>query len=99
MLEAYGLIKRIEHSIIDRQALWPELERVRKEGVAFDREDSMLGGLCIGAPIRDADGRVIAALSVSTPIQRIPPDREKQVQEGVLRVAQAVSAALLAANG
>jgi DNA-binding IclR family transcriptional regulator len=96
MLEAYGLTKRTEHSIIDRQALRAELERVQKEGIAFDREESMLGGICIGAPIRDTGGRVIAALSVSTPVQRIPREREKLIQDAVLSAAQAVSASLRA---
>lgn len=94
MLEAYGLTKRTEHSIVDRQALRTELERVKKEGVAFDREESMLGGICIGAPIRDTSGQITAALSVSTPIQRIPSERERLIQRAVLAAAQNVSASL-----
>lgn len=91
MLEAYGLTKRTEHSIVDRQVLRAELERVLKAGVAFDREESMLGGICIGAPIRNTGGHVIAALSVSTPIQRIPSERERLIEDAVRSSARAVS--------
>jgi DNA-binding IclR family transcriptional regulator len=94
MLEAYGLTKRTEHSIVDRQALRLELERVQKEGIAFDREESMLGGICIGAPIRVSSGHIVAAISVSTPIQRIPRERERLIQQAVLSAAQSISASL-----
>jgi DNA-binding IclR family transcriptional regulator len=94
MLEAYGLTKRTEHSIVDRQALRVELERVQNEGIAFDREESMLGGICIGAPIQATSGHIVAALSVSTPIQRIPREREKLIQQAVLNAAQSVSNSL-----
>jgi DNA-binding IclR family transcriptional regulator len=98
MLEAYGLTKRTEHSIVDRSALRAELERIQKEGFAVDREESMLGGICIGAPITSHSGHVIAALSVSTPVPRLPREREPLIQRGVVAAAKAVSVALAAAK-
>jgi DNA-binding IclR family transcriptional regulator len=94
LLEAYGLSRRTEHSICDRQALREELEMVRQRGWACDREESTLGGICFGAPIFDPSGRPIAALSVSSPTQRMTPAREAQIQEAVLQAAKRVTTAL-----
>lgn len=91
LLETYGLIRRTEHTIVDRQTLRTELARVRNEGIAGDREESMLGGICFGAPIFEAPGQAIAALSVSTPKQRMDEQREKAVQAAVVRAAKHVS--------
>ena len=91
LLETYGLVRRTEHTITDRQALRKELTQVRDEGFACDREESMLGGICFGAPIFSSPGQVVAALSVSTPKQRMDAQREKAIQTAVVRSAQKVS--------
>lgn len=90
MLETYGLARRTEHSITDRQALRSEIEKTRKEGWAIDREESMLGGTCYGAPIF-VGGTVIGALSVSSPVQRLNAEREEQIRTGVMEAAKKVS--------
>ena len=91
LLETYGLVKRTEYTITDRQSLRKELLQVREQGFACDREESMLGGVCFGAPIFSSPGNVVAALSVSTPKQRMDPQREKAIQTAVVRSAQKVS--------
>jgi DNA-binding IclR family transcriptional regulator len=94
LLEAYGLTRRTEHSICDRQALREELERVRKQRWACDREESTLGGVCFGAPIFDSSGRAVAALSISSPVQRMTAEREKQIQQAVHEAAGRLSAGI-----
>ncbi|HEV2275255.1 MAG TPA: IclR family transcriptional regulator [Acidobacteriaceae bacterium] len=94
MLEAYGLNKRTEFSISDRSLLRLELERVRKSGFAVDREESTLGGICIGAPITAANGRVRAAISVSTPVARLPKEKEALIQAAVMAAAKTISGKL-----
>lgn len=94
LLEAYGLSRRTEHSICDRQALRDELDSVRKCGWACDREESTIGGICFGAPIYDAAGRAIGALSISSPTQRMNAEREKQIQKAVHQAASQVTSAL-----
>src|SRR3984885_7168443 len=70
ILEAYGLSRRTEHTITDRARLFQELEEVRGTGIACDREESILGGICFGAAIR-VDGKpVVSAISLSTPVVR-----------------------------
>ena len=91
LLETYGLVRRTEYSIADRNALRHELVKVREQGFAGDREESMLGGICFGAPIFSSPGHVIAALSVSTPKQRMDAEKEHGVQVAVIKAAREVS--------
>ncbi len=53
-----------------------ELARVRREGVAIDREEFAEGFCCVGAPIVDPDGRVAASIAVSSPARRFAQDSE-----------------------
>jgi DNA-binding IclR family transcriptional regulator len=45
------------------------LERSAR-GFAEEREETVVGGHCFGAPVRDLNGEVIAAISVSLPVGR-----------------------------
>jgi len=69
--------RRLEHitprTIRNRPALLAELARVRERGFAVDDEECSLGLRCVGAPIRDHRGVVVAALSVVAPCHRLPP--------------------------
>lgn len=87
ILEVYGLARRTEHTITDRSKLFNELEEVRKTGVACDREESILGGVCFGAAIRIGDQPVVAAVSISTPIVRMTAAREDETRKAVLDAA------------
>ncbi len=91
ILEAYGLAPRTAHSISDRRELIAQLVKVRETGIAYDREESMLGGVCVAAAIRMQGGRVIAAVSVSTPIARMSAAREKETAAGVLQTANEIT--------
>ena len=86
MLECYGLTPRTEHSISNRRGFIEHLVQVRKTGLAFDREESTVGGICMAAAVRQ-NGRVTAAISVSTPVARMTPKHEKETAAEVLRIA------------
>ena len=57
------------NTITDRAALLDELDQVRRDGIAYDREEHTLGICAVGCVVRDASGRV-AAISVPLPAQR-----------------------------
>lgn len=95
MLETYGLVRHTEHSIGDRQTLRLELEASRKSGFAVDRQESMLGGICYGAPIHSSATSVVGAISVSTPIQRLDGERETAIRDAVVEAAKAISKAFM----
>ncbi len=62
------------NSITSKERLWAHLQKVRQDGVAYDFEENVIGGVCLGAPIRNHTGRAIAALSISLPTQRLRGD-------------------------
>ncbi|CPT65792.1 transcriptional regulator [Mycobacteroides abscessus] len=56
------------HSITDGNELARALDRVRREGVAIEREESRPGLGCVAAPVFGRNGLPIAAMSVSVPV-------------------------------
>ncbi len=64
------LARFTERTITDRNVLVSELKRVRSRGFGYDNEEYVIGCRCVAAPVRDASGDVVAALSVSVPTPR-----------------------------
>ena len=77
-----------------QEELSSALERVRRRGYAIDDEEMEIGTRCVGAPILDAFGRPIAALSVSGSTVRLAAHCVPGFAENVVRCAQQVSSAL-----
>jgi len=88
ILETYGLYRRTENTVVDRQALLAEFEATRKRGYAVDREETVMGGVCIGAAITVDKSPVTLALSLSTPLVRMTPAREQEIIGAVLESAR-----------
>ena len=91
ILEVYGLSRRTEHTITDRARLFEEFDQVRRTGVACDREESILGGICYGAAIRPAGLPVVAAISLSTPVVRMTPERDEETRKAVIEAANRIA--------
>lgn len=91
ILEIYGLSPRTPATISDRQRLLDEFDLTRKRGYAFDREESVSGGICVSAPLSLGKGEIVAAISVSTPTARMTRDREAEVVEAVKHAAAEIS--------
>ncbi len=85
-----GLPAYTKTTLASEKALLEELAKVRKKGIAFDNEEAEKGVSCIGAGIRDADGRLIAGLSISAPSERFDRSWAQKVKE----TADAISHAL-----
>ncbi len=83
------------NTIMSLKELEAELAEVRRRGYSVDREEFTLGVVCIGAPIFDAEGRVIAALSITAPVQRISLQELEARYSGDLRKACAAITASL----
>ena len=91
ILEVYGLYRRTDHTITDRGQLFVEFDQVRQTGIACDREESILGGICYSAAIHNGSQQVVAALSLSTPVVRMTPAREEETRKAVLQAAVRVT--------
>lgn len=72
---AAGLHRQTPRTIIAPGLLRNELKRVVREGVAFEHEESARSIVCIAAPVRDADERALAAVSVTGPVTRFRPEQ------------------------
>lgn len=95
LLEIYGLFPRTENTIIDRDKLFKEFETIQETGVGYDREESVVGGLCISAAIRPEGLPVLAAISVSTPLIRMTSAREQEARSAVIEAANSIAKTLI----
>ncbi len=71
--ERTGLPAYTPNTLTTLERLNAELDIIRREQLARDREEAELGVACIGAPIRDAEGKLVAGLSISAPAERHKP--------------------------
>lgn len=69
-LEHNPLRQYTSHTIARESDLWRELEHVRRQGFALDNREHNPDIVCVGAPIFDREGRLVAAISVSAPEYR-----------------------------
>jgi IclR family acetate operon transcriptional repressor len=81
-------------TVVDRDALERELGQIRGRGYATAVDELELGLAALAAPVRGADGAVVAALSISAPTIRLAADRIRQLAPVLLEQADALSARL-----
>lgn len=84
ILDRRGLPARTQNTITSRNELREELERVREHGYAINQEENVRGVRAVGVPIRPND-RVVGALSISGPIQRMQ-EKEGRDQQNLLNL-------------
>jgi DNA-binding IclR family transcriptional regulator len=92
IVEVYGLTRRTDHTITDRSRLFDEFAEIRRSGIACDREESIMGGICYSAALRPEGRQVVAAISLSTPVVRMTPERDAETRKAVLETAIRASA-------
>src|SRR5712672_1137418 len=66
-----GLVEHTRNTITNLPLLERDLERTQRQGGATDNEEAEMGVRCVAAGIRDDAGRLVAALSLSTPAERM----------------------------
>lgn len=91
MIAERGLKAYTSTTITDRERLLEEIEKVRSSGVAEDHEELDTGVRCIAAPIFNRDGKIVAALSVSGPVQRFTPERMSHFEKELRAAAGEIS--------
>jgi len=91
---AAGLEIFTENTIGDGDKLREELSRIRERGYSTDRGEHEPGLFCVGAPIRDQQARVMAALSASGPEWKMATFTEERLSTIVKHHARKISTAL-----
>lgn len=90
LIRSYGIHRFTEHTNTDEMELKRELERVWSRGYSTDLEESVLEGLCFGAPISGPHDEVFAAISVSSPKMRLQDEHVRESLIAALRRTAAV---------
>jgi IclR family transcriptional regulator, KDG regulon repressor len=73
VLRGWTLTQKTPSTITDIAVLRSDLAEARRRGYAVNRHESEVGIVSVAAPIRDASGRAIAAISVAGPAERLEP--------------------------
>jgi DNA-binding IclR family transcriptional regulator len=90
----HGLPRMTEMTIVNAAHLRRELAVIREKGSALDNEEAEPGGRCIAAPVRDGNGHVIAALSITGPTSRLALDKVEEYAGIVRKIAAQASRSL-----
>jgi DNA-binding IclR family transcriptional regulator len=85
-----GLAAHTRNTIANATQLERELERIQRQGWATDNEEAEIGVRCVAAGVRDDAGQLIAALSLSTPADRMKPQWGQLIKETADRVSRTV---------
>lgn len=85
------LSRRTAKTLTSIATLKDELMATRKRGFARDDGENEEGARCIGAPILNQRGAVVAALSISAPAARLNDKREPAVVSAVIETAREIS--------
>jgi IclR family transcriptional regulator, KDG regulon repressor len=91
VITEHGLKAYTPNTITNRKRLMQELKHIRSSGISIDNEEWNLGIRCVAAPVKNASGRIVAALSLSGPTQRITPDAVGNLAEQVRSSAGEIS--------
>jgi DNA-binding IclR family transcriptional regulator len=91
-----GLQRLTAYTLTRLPALEAELDEVRRHGVAQEVEEFIPHLACVGAPVRDATGAVLAALALSVPAGSFPDRRRelvRTVRQGAARISRRYASA------
>ncbi|WP_137284549.1 IclR family transcriptional regulator [Halorussus salinisoli] len=91
IIDNRGLPQHGPNTITSRDEFMAELERVRQEGIAFDRQERVEGLRCVAAPLPRDGEKPDAAISVSGPVGRMNGERfEETIPERIRNITETV---------
>jgi DNA-binding IclR family transcriptional regulator len=85
-----GLAPKTKNTLSGVPLLERDLERIQGQGWATDNEEAEMGVRCVAAGIRDDGGTLVAALSLSTPADRMKTQWGPLVKETADRVSRSI---------
>ena len=75
IVDEKGVVAYTNNTIIDKQSLLAELDKIKKQEYAIDREEFEIGLICVAIPIFNQYNEVIASLSAAGPANRFQEDK------------------------
>jgi IclR family acetate operon transcriptional repressor len=85
ILDQRGLSPQTQKTIVDRDELFDELEVIREQSYAVDDEERVRGMRCVAVAIKNENGMVIGAISVSGPSSRLSANPTEGLLDDLLR--------------
>lgn len=82
------------HTITDPQLIRRELEDIRRTGSSSEFEEYLLGNYCIGSPVFNAVGKVVAGIGVTGLSSRLVPEMIPGLRARVLDCARNISSSI-----
>lgn len=71
-----------------------EFKRIRETGAAIDNEENTPGVRCVAAPIFGSNGRAVAAMSLTGPVQQVSEERVGKIAEKLKEAARQLTLTL-----
>ena len=90
-LRVTPLIRHTPNTLTDPALLARELEAIRADAFSTDNEEYLTGICCLAVPVRDSDGRLVAALAVHAPSARMRLDQAKEFLPLLRQSADAIA--------
>ncbi|MGW4334076.1 IclR family transcriptional regulator [Rhodococcus koreensis] len=93
LVERHGLTRCTSRTITSKPQLRAELGAVRLRGCSYDLEESASKICCVAAPIRDTQGVVQAAISISAPASQFrqhPVVLRRSVQRAAMGISRSL---------
>lgn len=88
------LKKYTPNTISSVDELIREIEKVRVRKVAVDNEEALAGVYCVAAPILNSKGECVAAISISSPKNRVTANKSDTLKKLVSETARKISSSL-----
>lgn len=85
LIRGRDLPRLTRNTMTSYDELMADLRRVRERGYAFDRGETSLLATCVAAPILDASGAAVAAISISGPSSRFNPRKDSEAVESLIK--------------
>jgi len=86
-----GLERFTSETITDPTQLEAELSQLRRRGYAVSKAEREPGAFSVVAPVRNADGRVVASLCIAGPLFRLSEEQTEIYTKAVLQAAEQIS--------
>jgi len=90
-LAKMGYERHNARTIVTEADYLVELEKVRKSGIAFDREEELGGVICIGAVILNYDAFPCGSIWISGPKDRLPEKTISMISASILETTEQIS--------
>jgi IclR family transcriptional regulator, KDG regulon repressor len=89
-----SLKKYTQNTISSVDKLIQEIEKVRIRKVAVDDEEALMGVYCVAAPVLNSKGECVAAISISSPKNRVTANKRDMLAKLVSETSRKISSSL-----